>query len=392
VWTWPYAPETPEHSGVGLIVEGVTYLAFIAVFAIPAVQDATGIAPLEMTAIMAVHCAWMLFARFVLDRRATTSRRAFDAMVLGDVTIGTVLSTAIVVVGGAPGSVLWGPLVLYATHNGGIREFRPSIVLQLFHVGVPLASIPVFLAQDAGEWSVAGPVLAATFAAVGYHLRAMSTAAARVRREAIEARLAHAERVASELRLARDLHDVVGSTLGTVKLYADMLASSTPGIATPLSDVAQAGLDDLRAVLDALAPPGAGGLSSTLAAIARRTSPSGLEVRIRGEWPEDVPGVVRVAAARIAQEAIHNAIRHARASSIDIGCRADHGLVLTVRDDGCGFEPAVATASGAGRGLGTMAARVAELGGTLAIESSVGGGTEIVATFPSADHTRQHAA
>lgn len=389
-WTWPYVPDAPDLVGPGYAVELPIYAVLLAVFAIPVVQDATGVSLHEMITILAIHATWFVAGRW-LARRVLQSRRAFDVIVIGNCSLSTGLATAIAIVGGEPATVLWGPLILYATANGGIRDFAPSIALQLIHVAGPLATIPWFVSHDASAWAVGGPVLAAAFAAIGYHLLATQTARSRGYREAVEARLAQLEREAAEGRLARDLHDVVGSALSTVKVYADLLARSNAAIAAPLSDVASAGLDDLRAVIDALAPPGEGGIESTLGAIGRRVAPCGIDVRVGGTWPQQLPGPTRVAVARIVQEAVCNAMKHGKATEMTIDGSSSSGwLELSVRDNGSGFDATLASAAshgvaaGAyGRGLATMQARAIELGGTFAVEAKPGTGTQIVVTVPA---------
>ncbi|KHK02406.1 sensor histidine kinase [Desulfovibrio sp. TomC] len=88
---------------------------------------------------------------------------------------------------------------------------------------------------------------------------------------------------------------------------------------------------------------------------------------------------------RIAQEAVANALKHARAGRIvvSLACPAGQGTVLAVRDDGCGRCGAKASAGGLG--LGLMAHRARLIGGELHIQDAPGGGTEVVCTAPCPD-------
>jgi len=88
---------------------------------------------------------------------------------------------------------------------------------------------------------------------------------------------------------------------------------------------------------------------------------------------------------RIAQEAVHNARRHAHARviSIDLGFRANH-VVLRVRDDGCGFLMNAETRPGFG--LISMRERAARIGGRLTVASQLGQGTLITAIVPYATY------
>ena len=69
---------------------------------------------------------------------------------------------------------------------------------------------------------------------------------------------------------------------------------------------------------------------------------------------------------RIAQEALGNAVRHAGAARIDVALNGDDSqLILTVTDDGCGFDPEGPEVRGQRLGLTSMEERATELGGTL---------------------------
>jgi len=84
---------------------------------------------------------------------------------------------------------------------------------------------------------------------------------------------------------------------------------------------------------------------------------------------------------RLAQEAVNNAIKHGHADHIAIGLAVvKGGGVLTVRDDGCGFD--VVTRSQSGLGLRIMNYRAKMIGGSLNIQSSVNGGTVVRCLFP----------
>ena len=81
---------------------------------------------------------------------------------------------------------------------------------------------------------------------------------------------------------------------------------------------------------------------------------------------------------RIAQEAVHNALRHADAKRIEVGLDARNGrLVLTVSDDGAGFDPAAPALRARRLGLTSMEERARALGGALTIDSRPGEGTRV---------------
>jgi two-component system sensor histidine kinase UhpB len=93
-----------------------------------------------------------------------------------------------------------------------------------------------------------------------------------------------------------------------------------------------------------------------------------------------------ITAFRIVQEAVNNTLRHASAERITVSVRADaNRLLLSVRDDGRGFDVAEAlrgAATGRHLGLLGMRERVEALGGRLEIDSTAGHGTEIRASVP----------
>jgi signal transduction histidine kinase len=85
---------------------------------------------------------------------------------------------------------------------------------------------------------------------------------------------------------------------------------------------------------------------------------------------------------RTVQEAVSNVIRHAAAQNLRVAVRhGDGAVVATIADDGCGFDPSLPPAPGH-FGLQLMRRRVESAGGSLAISSRVGRGTEVAARLP----------
>jgi signal transduction histidine kinase len=95
----------------------------------------------------------------------------------------------------------------------------------------------------------------------------------------------------------------------------------------------------------------------------------------------DLPLRTKQELYRIAQEAMHNTVKHARANKVALRLhQTGEELVLEVQDDGAGFDP---SASFPGHlGLHSMRERVANLGGTFQIQSTVGAGTRVCASIP----------
>ena len=194
-------------------------------------------------------------------------------------------------------------------------------------------------------------------------------------------------------RLARDLHDAVSQKLFSLRARARaaaVLAGREAGrnagrAAAEMEAVAALGAEahaELRAVIDGLAPPdlGESGLAESLrryAVLAGRAH--GVTVRFTAaELP--APGEDQDAALyRVAQEALHNALRHAGATRIGVTLsRTPRRVILEVTDDGSGFAPGAP----GGLGFASMRGRAASAGGTLTIRSAPGAGTTVRLAVP----------
>ena len=111
----------------------------------------------------------------------------------------------------------------------------------------------------------------------------------------------------------------------------------------------------------------------------------GLSVAVDPSVNRGLPAPVETAVYRIAQEALNNVARHARATHADLVLvLADHKIVCSIRDDGVGFdEGAVARRKGSrGLGLAGIKERVAALGGVLRLGPHQGRGTELTVEIP----------
>lgn len=112
-------------------------------------------------------------------------------------------------------------------------------------------------------------------------------------------------------------------------------------------------------------------------------------LRIRFDVPTTLPntpltGKVRHFLFQAAREALNNAVKHARAQTVQIGIRIDNGtLRITIEDDGCGFTPDQAGAAGTHEGLDSMRRRMEEIGGQFILTSRPGAGTKVEFIAPS---------
>jgi signal transduction histidine kinase len=190
-------------------------------------------------------------------------------------------------------------------------------------------------------------------------------------------------------RLARELHDSLSQVLYGIALGAHtaltLLDRDRGRVVEALDYVlslADAGLTEMRALIFELRPESlkleglVTALSKQAAAIRARR---GLEVEADLCPEPEVAFEIKEALYRIAQEALHNAVKHAQASRLTLSLRSvDHHLILEVTDDGVGFDPAVTYPGHLG--LRSMAERAARLNGHLQIHSQPGG-TRVRAQF-----------
>jgi signal transduction histidine kinase len=189
----------------------------------------------------------------------------------------------------------------------------------------------------------------------------------------------------------RELHDDVGQQLFATALSARVLSETLTRNADPQAAAAAAiagRIEDCigrtrklaRGLL--LAGISADSLGAELAELAAASENLGVTCRVREDGARiDAPDAVCAELFRIAQEAVNNALRHARPGTIDIALAADEeALCLIVEDDGCGL-PAEPSAGG-GMGLRIMEHRARFIGAHLSLVSQPGTGTRVVCRLP----------
>ncbi|HYN87964.1 MAG TPA: sensor histidine kinase, partial [Ardenticatenaceae bacterium] len=149
--------------------------------------------------------------------------------------------------------------------------------------------------------------------------------------------------------------------------------------------LAAAGLAEMRALIFELRPES---LESEGLVAALGKQAASVEARHRIEVRADLAGEpelpleTKEVLYRIAQEALHNTVKHAQARRVDLSlAQRDGGVALDLRDDGIGFDPNQAFPGHLG--LTSMRERVARLGGTIEIESAPGRGTAIRVRIPA---------
>lgn len=264
-------------------------------------------------------------------------------------------------------------------------------------------------------------------------------------RNAQIARLSHLEGTAREReRIAREMHDTIAQGLASILALARAAAAEVAQAGgaganrqasrhlAMIVELAQEGLDDTRRMIADASPRALDGrgLAEAVGRAADRLEREGIAVaRSLDSTLPPLPQPARVAILRIAQEAIANVARHSRAVNVAVSLRSVAGaVVLEVRDDGVGFDPATAGAVDAeggsssnqatlrsrpesadegraglarvrrvwqrgrlgrapegddsGFGIPDMRGRAADLGGSVSIDSSPGRGTRVLARIP----------
>ena len=191
------------------------------------------------------------------------------------------------------------------------------------------------------------------------------------------------------LLLRRDLHDGLGPALATMTMQADTARDLLPDdpvaadqLLAQLIDQAQATVVEVRRIVHGLRPPALDelGLFGALELLAEGFATPDLRVVVRlPEQQPPLPAAVEVAVYRVAQEALTNVRRHARAAPVPLAMWVDPGaLCLSISDDGGGLPQEIV----AGLGLSSMRERAQELGGTLVVQPNEPRGTCIAARFP----------
>jgi signal transduction histidine kinase len=193
-------------------------------------------------------------------------------------------------------------------------------------------------------------------------------------------------------RLALELHDVVSQKLFSMTLTAEAAATQLdrdPEAARAqlerLRTLSREALDELRSLILGLRPPelerdGLEGALRKEVEMLRRVHGVELELHADGAPRADADGERDMAILRIAHEAIHNALRHARAQHVVVRL-TDSGVEVT--DDGVGFEPENPELRSRHLGLTSMEERAREQGGRLEIRSAPGAGTTVRLEVPA---------
>lgn len=200
-------------------------------------------------------------------------------------------------------------------------------------------------------------------------------------------------------RISRDLHDDINQRLALLSIELEsverQLSPLTPSLTHAIRSIAERVVElseDVRhlayhyhpSILDDL------GLSIALRRLVEDVvSRNHLEVNITcQDLPKTVSQDIAICLYRTAQESLNNVVRHAKASRIEVELvRSGMGLTFTLTDNGVGFLQDLPRTESGGLGLLSMKERVALVGGTLTIESTIGTGTKLQANIPLLEET-----
>jgi signal transduction histidine kinase len=191
-------------------------------------------------------------------------------------------------------------------------------------------------------------------------------------------------RAAERARIGREVHDAISQHLFGLRMIAAGMCRADPGNqqARAIERISEEALRDMQALLTELRPASldGAGLAPALQEICAAYHDR-LGVTVDASLDDvTVSAPVEHALLRITQEACTNAVRHGNARRLTVSMtRQDGHIELAVRDTGTGFDPA---APHAGSGLAHIRDRVAELGGTVDIDSAPGHGAALTVRVP----------
>ncbi|WNI19551.1 GAF domain-containing sensor histidine kinase [Actinacidiphila sp. ITFR-21] len=199
--------------------------------------------------------------------------------------------------------------------------------------------------------------------------------------------------VGERARIAHELHDAVSQKLFSLRLTAQAAAAlvdTDPARAKnelrQVAALAAEAADELRSVVVELRPAGLDedGLIATLRTEVRVLDRAHTaHVTFRAAGVRALPAAQEEALLRVAQEALHNALRHARAATVAVTLDGrGKGARLRILDDGRGFDPSAVRRAGRHLGLVSMRDRADGVGGRLTVRSEPGAGTVVELEVP----------
>ena len=297
-------------------------------------------------------------------------------------------------------------LAVYGRRAGGAElagTLRGAAAVLLAAVAVAVAALAPGARSQPGAWGALtiGALIAASWV-LGYALRTRRDYVAELRDRAARLEAEEGERAAravvdERLRIARELHDVIGHSISLIAIQSEAAARSArsnpdavPAFLSRISAASRQALAEMRHVLAVLRPdatvlPTTGDLSpqpglEQVGELVTSLRAGGLTTRLEVE-PMQLPPGIALAVYRIVQQSLTNVLKHAGAdakASVTI-TRSGGTVRVSVHDDGAGPS---GPASSAAHGIVGMRERVAAYGGTLRTGARPGGGFEVEASIP----------
>jgi len=188
-------------------------------------------------------------------------------------------------------------------------------------------------------------------------------------------------------RLAQEIHDTLAQNFLAIRMQAQVAAHKKTTNWKDIERLATDGIEQARRSINDLLPARVdevGLREALLEWIDDQSLERSEEVEaVIAEGLPDCNPAVEFALFRIAQESLQNVFKHAQATRVDLVLiRDDDSLVLTVRDNGTGFDPKNIDGGSSHFGLVSMRQRASRYSGKLSISSSPGNGTLITASIP----------
>jgi len=283
---------------------------------------------------------------------------------------------------------------------GTLRGMSPALLAAVAWVAVAVA--PGVRSPPGATGSLYLGVLIAASWVLGYAVRTRRDYVAELRDRAARLEAAEGERAAravmeERLRIARELHDVIGHSISLIAIQAEAAARSArsnpdavPAFLSRISAASRQALAEMRGVLAVLRPdttvlPDTGELSpqpglEQVAELVASLRADGLETRLEAE-PMHLPPGIALAVYRIVQESLTNVLKHAGAGAkagVTVVC-SGRTVRVSVHDDGAG---PTGRASSTAHGIVGMRERVTAYDGTLRTGARPGGGFEVEASIP----------
>jgi two-component system sensor histidine kinase DesK len=375
----PAVPATDRWQLPGSVTRKVLLAAFIGYFLfVPAV---TGLVQHVTPATVFITAGTAAFTGLVFWRVVLRDRPGLDGVPWAWLVVLVALAIAVFVVGRGPGWV-----IILAVAAAACGRFTATIRPAVFGaVSCGGASLIVTAQQarvvDAGTMALL--VIVPSMAAfLTYASTKRNETVAELRQTRAE--LARVAVAGERLRIARDLHDLLGQSLSLITLKAElsrrMLDTDTASAAREMAEleaVARQSLSDVREAVAGYRQPD---LVAELGAARQLLTAAGLSCQISTPAGLSLPAGVDTVLAWTVREGITNVVRHARATCAAITVTtADGGgrVIAAITDNGTG-----PLAGPAGSGLAGLSERVRQLGGNLMAGPAPAGGFQLQVTIP----------